>query len=194
MLDADTLLFTITDLKQYCYCARILYYQGCLPDVRPMTYKMQAGTDAHEQERKRAERRSLRMYGNLEGERRFDVAVQSTTLGLTGRIDEVVITPTELAPVDYKLAQRVGDHFKLQLAAYAMLLEETFQTTVRRGFIYLMTSRKTHEVKITPKLRQQVQQALAEMHAIVEREQMPAPTDWRQRCADCEFRRFCNDV
>jgi CRISPR-associated exonuclease Cas4 len=194
MLDADVLLFTITDLKQYAYCARILYYQACLPDVRPMTYKMQAGVDAHERERKRAERRSPGMYGDLDGEHRFDVPVQSAALGLTGQIDEVVITPTELAPVDYKLAQRVGDHFKLQLAAYALLLEETFRTTVRRGFIYLMTSRKTHEVKITPKLRQQVQQALAEMHAIVEREQMPAPTDWRQRCADCEFRRFCNDV
>jgi CRISPR-associated exonuclease Cas4 len=194
MLDETRWLFTVTDLKQYMYCPRILYYQTCLPTIRPTTYKMQAGVEAHADERQRASRRSTQWYGLPEGKRLFDVWVQSTTLGLSGQIDEVVQTPSEVVPVDYKMAQRVGQHYKTQLAAYAMMLEEAYQTQVQRGIIYLIPTRKANEIAITRALRQQVQATLATMRAIAERETMPEPTEWRQRCTDCEFRRFCNDV
>jgi CRISPR-associated exonuclease Cas4 len=29
---------------------------------------------------------------------------------------------------------------------------------------------------------------------MIAREAMPEPTPWRERCKECEFRRFCNDV
>jgi CRISPR-associated exonuclease Cas4 len=192
--DTDTDLFTITDLKQYIYCARIFYYHACLPRVRPTTYKMQAGIDAHEDERKRAARRLLTMYQTVEGIRHFDVAVQSVRLGLTGILDEVVETSSELIPVDYKNARKDGYHFKVQLAAYAMLLEETQEREITRGFLYLMPARKTVVVAITSKLQREVRRALAVMHQIARSEIMPPPTEWRQRCVDCEFRRICNDV
>ena len=195
MLDyEDAWLFTITDLKQYTYCPRVFYYQVCLPHIRPMTYKMQAGVEAHADEPKRALRRSFEPYGAQEGKRHFDVALQSKALGLTGLVDEVVETATELMPVDYKLARKVGYHYKIQLTAYALLLEEAYERTVKSGFIYLIPRQKTVEVTITPKLRRQVRRMLREMRKIAETEHMPPPTDWRQRCADCEFRRFCNDV
>jgi CRISPR-associated exonuclease Cas4 len=194
MLDHEQKLFTITDLKQYIYCPRIFFYHACLPDIRPVTYKMEAGIDAHDFERKRAARRTLHMYQLPEGKRHLDVRLTSTVLTLTGEVDEAVETDTELIPVDYKLARQAGYHFKLQLAAYGMLLEETFGKPVRRGFLYLLPTRKAVEVPITAKMCLTIRQALHTMHDIQEREQMPQATDWRQRCADCEFRRFCNDV
>lgn len=194
MIDADELLFTVTDLKQYLYCPRIFYYHVCLPDIRPVTYKMEAGIAAHDTERKRAARRSLRQYDTTEGARAFDVPVQSAVLGLSGKIDEVVETPDELIPVDYKLARRAGYHFKVQLAAYGLMLEETRQVRVRRGFLYLISLRKTEEVAIKTGLRRAVQRALDAMRIIAATEHLPAATKWRQRCPDCEFRRFCNDV
>ncbi len=194
MLEQDQDLFTITDLKQYVYCPRIFYYHACLPDIRPVTYKMKAGIEAHADEPKRAARRSLERFGGPQGEREFEVAVQSAVLRLSGQVDEVILTGAELIPVDYKLAHKAGYHFEVQLAAYALLLEESRQVTISRGFIYLMPERKLVEVPITPKLRRQVQKALQDMHEIARAERMPPPVDWRQRCADCEFRRFCNDV
>lgn len=194
MLDDDDLLFTIADLKQYIYCPRIFYYQACLPDIRPITHNMRAGMDAHEVERKRAERRSVAMYGIDTGERHFDVPVRSTRLWLTGKIDEVVDTGSELIPVDYKLAEKAGYHFKVQLAAYALLLEEARAVSVRRGFLYLIPRHRYEEVTMEPKLRRTVQRALDDMRDILLSERMPPHTDWRQRCPDCEFRRFCNDV
>lgn len=194
MLDDADDLFTTTDLKQYIYCPRILYYHTCLPHVRPTTGNMQAGIAAHTAEEARAKRRSLRMYSELDGERHFEMAIAAPTLGLTGKIDEVVDTGSELIPVDYKLATTAGYHFKVQLAAYALLLEETQTVIVRRGYLYLIPQRRADEVRITPRLRRTVREALVAMDHIRATEQMPGPTEQRRRCTDCEFRRFCNDV
>lgn len=194
MLDDTEALFTVTDLKQYMYCPRIFYYHACLPQIRPVTYNIRAGIEAHEVEEERAKRRSLRMYGEIDGERIFNLAVQAPTLGLSGHIDEVVDTGIELIPVDYKLANKAAYQYKMQLAAYALLLEETQTVIVRRGFLYLIPVRRAEEVRITPGLRHGVREALKAMWRIQATEEMPGPTGWRQRCIDCEFRRFCNDV
>ncbi len=134
MLDHEVDLFTITDLKQYIYCPRIFYYHACLPHIRPVTFKMEAGIAAHTDEPKRAARRSLERFGGPEGRREFEVAVMSAALGLSGQVDEVVDTGTELIPIDYKLARKASYHFEVQLAAYALLLEESRKTMITRGF------------------------------------------------------------
>lgn len=190
----DEITFTITDLKQYSYCPRIFYYHACLPDVRPVTAKMQHGIQAHEQEQKRAARRTLHQYHVVEGERQFDVPVVSSALRLSGQIDEVVVSPEGTFPVDYKLAKHPGQHFKLQLTAYAMLLEEMTNTRIKQGYLYLIPKRELVTVRFTTKLRQMVTDALRHMTEIANEEWMPPPTDKHQRCIDCEFRRFCNDV
>lgn len=194
MPDGDPTLFTITDLKQYIYCPRIFYYHACLPDIRPITVKMQAGINAHEDEHKRSARRKMQLTGIGDAQREANMSVQSSQLGLSGQIDEVIWLSDEAIPVDYKLARKAGFHFKVQIAAYAMLLEDVYQVSVKRGLLYLIRARKTEEVEITRKLRKTVKQALSQMRQITEHEAMPAPTDWRQRCLECEFRRFCNDV
>jgi len=187
-------LFTITDLKQYIYCPRILYYHACLPDIRPVTYTMEKGISTHEKERKKANRRSLAMYDGIDGERILDLYLQSPALGLTGRLDEVIDTGETLIPVDYKHTRRSGEHFKLQIAAYALLIESALNLEVPYAFLYLIPARKTEQVKITPTLRKKVLAVLDEMRQIATTERMPPPTEARGKCPGCEFRRFCNDV
>jgi len=194
MPDGDDGLFTVTDLKQYQYCARILYYHACLPDVRPVTRKMELGIRRHETESRRAIRRTMRIEGIEEARRVFDVAVQSQKLGLSGQIDEIIFFADHLIPVDYKLAKKVGAHFRLQIAAYAMLAEEQFGLKVRQGICYLIHSRDAVEIPITHRLRNNVVEAVEQMRRIVDKESMPEPTKQPRACMDCEFRRFCNDV
>lgn len=187
-------LFTITDLKQHIYCARISYFHLCLPDVRPVTRKMTMGIEQHGAEQERAARRTMAMYGDIEGKRQFEVDVMSTRLNLTGRVDELVFTEREIIPVDYKIANRSGKHYEVQLAAYSMMAEETFSLPVRRGYIYLTKAKKAVEIRISSQLRKTVERSVYEMAEIQRSEKMPQATEWRQRCLDCEFRRFCNDV
>ena len=194
MLD-DLPLFTVTDLKQFTYCPRVVFYEQCLPRVRPRTYKMDAGRDAHDIEAKRAARRNLSQYGEMEGERYFDVALTSVRLGLTGIVDEVVRTGEGAwFPVDYKLAKQASPHYRVQLAAYAMLLEDVETIVVDKGFIYLIPPRKMVELPINSQLRYRVLTLLTHMREMVIHELMPAPAVNPNFCTSCEFRRFCNDV
>jgi len=196
--DDELLIFTVTDLKQYAYCPRIVFYTYCLPLLRPTTYKMEAGIAAHEKAGKRERRRTLAAYGLKEGKRHFDVWVKSTILGLRGRVDMVIEVgeeEAELIPVEYKQTRRkIGRHVRRQLAAYGMMLEEKWEGQVHRGFVYSLLKRKAEEVKLTPRLRDEAREAVTAMRKMVEREAMPAPSRSRRQCVNCEFRRFCNDV
>jgi CRISPR-associated exonuclease Cas4 len=195
-MEAVTFTFRVIDLKQYVYCPRILYYQTVLPEVRPLTYKMEAGLLAHTEVEGREKRRSLRSYGVTAGERTFNVPLYSAELGLSGELDMLIETETELIPVDYKQAKQVGQHFKMQLLAYGRLLELTHPShkPVQRGFLYLIPTRKAEEVRFTKPLRRQLEQALIALNQIARQQQMPEPTSQHGRCLDCEFRRFCNDT
>jgi CRISPR-associated exonuclease Cas4 len=197
----ESWLFDVTDVKQYACCPRLVYYHTCLPDVRPLTYTMQVGIQSHQQENERENRRSLHNYGLEQGERFFHYAITSEKLGMKGLIDMVIISPSldakekVIVPVEYKNSeQKIGLHFKLQLTAYALLLEEVFQVPVQSAFLYSIPRRKAEAVPITPTLRKKVATLLQQMRQMLLSEQMPEPTKEYRRCPTCEFRRFCNDV
>jgi CRISPR-associated exonuclease Cas4 len=189
----------VTDLKQYSYCPRVPYYLYCLPHLRPTTYKMEAGIEAQEHVTELEERRSLRAYGLSNGERHFYHPVWSSKLGCIGQIDMVIEIEEggvhRLIPVDYKLSQRTpGRHFQLQLACYAMMLEEMYDVYVPDGYIYLIQSRQAERIAITKRLRQEAATTVATLRAIIKTQRVPSPTSHPARCVACEYRRFCNDV
>lgn len=194
----EPLILQVTDLKQYAYCPRVVYYRYCLPDCRPLTYKMEVGKTAHEEERARERRRFLRRYGLDSGDRYEDVVLVSAKWGLSGRVDLVIVhgegEGRRAVPVDYKNGTRVGKNWKDQLTAYALMLETEWGVPVERGFIYLIPVRRAVEVKMSGRQRARVRRLVDEIRQMVQTERIPAPTSVRARCVDCEFRRFCNDV
>ena len=185
----------VTDLKQWAYCPRVVYYRYCLPLLCPATFKMEHSQREHRQEHKRQERRTLAAFGLSEGERHFNVPLLSEALGLSGRVDLVIEREDEVIPVDYKgSTRRPGAHFRLQLAAYGVLCEEKWDKPARRGFFYLMPLRRAEEVRLTEGLRRRMVRAVRAIRRMIETEVMPEPTKGRGKCVTCEFRRFCNDV
>lgn len=195
----DRWLVRVTDLKQYTYCPRVVYYQYCLPGVRPITYKMQAGIDAQDRVEELEKRRSLREYGLEEGERHFNIVLTSARLACTAQIDLVVETgigtERRLLPVDFKMSRREpGRHFRLQLALYGMMLEEAWLGPAPEGVIYLIPVKRALRFKLDKRLRADAESMLAAIRMMVTQERMPPPTPQRSRCVDCEFRRFCNDT
>jgi CRISPR-associated exonuclease Cas4 len=187
--------FTVTDVRQYSYCPRIPYYTYVVPLARPLTRKMREGLEVHQEQAAREPRRNLSKY-RLAGpvERYEDVALYSPRLELSGRLDMVLLTEDEAIPVEYKNGRGpVGTNHRLQLAAAALLVEERWNVPVQRAFVHFVPTGRHAEVPITGELRQRVHDELAALRAMVETESMPAATPVVGRCAECEFRRFCND-
>ena len=191
----DQIWLVVTDLKNYVHCPRIPWFEQSLVNIRPRTYAMDAGEEAHIEERARARRRTLWAYGLPEGERQFSVRLKDDALGLIGVIDELVLTPEgQLLPVDYKLSGKVTDSFVLQMIAYAMLLEANYNQAVNQAYIYLIGERRLHTIAVTDADRLRLRAALDDIRAMLQAERLPAPATQRAKCRACEWRRFCNDV
>jgi CRISPR-associated exonuclease Cas4 len=198
MADLDTRAatdFTVTDLKQWLYCPRIPFYHHVLP-VRPVpTYKMQRGKDIQAAVEALESRRGFRAYRLHEGERRFGVWLHSAALGLSGKLDLLIVTPEACYPVDVKDTEGgARRNHRLQIAGYALLVEEAFARPAREGFIYLTPSKEVVRMSLTEADFEEVRAALAGMRRMVASEELPPPTTVRRRCEACEFRNYCGDV
>lgn len=187
------LVFPVTDLRQWHFCRRIVYYRFNWPPVRPQPYVLGEGKEAHEEVWRRMVRRQ-RLRGIPEGEYWYEVGWVSERWGLSGKVDLVVVREEEAIPVDFKDSRKVeASHFRVQLAAYGLLVEERFGRPALRGFLYSIPRRLAVEVGFTSPLRRKVVETVREMAAAVQGESLPAGPPTRARCVACEFRRFCND-
>jgi len=186
---------TATDLKQWVYCPRIPFYHHVLP-VRPApTYKMSRGKDIQAAVEALERRRGFRGYGMREGERRFGLWLRSEHLGLSGKLDLLIITTDACYPVDFKdTAGGPRRNHRLQLAAYALLAEEVFERPAPDAFIYLVPEKRIVAIGLTESDRDEARQALVDMRRMIEREELPAPTTVRSRCSACEFQNYCGDI
>lgn len=185
----------VTDLKQWSYCRRIPFYRYVQPVVHRPTFKMEQG---HATERVVAaleRRRKLKEYDLASGERRFGVWLRSAALGLSGKLDLLVVTPDACFPVDFKDTEGgVRRNHRMQLAAYALLVEEAYEREVPCTFVYLTPTDQVVEVAVTPADRTAVLDALARMREMISRQELPEPTDVRARCTACEFQNYCADI
>jgi len=186
----------VSDVKQYIYCPRIIYFYYVLPIHRRITKKMEYGRLEHVEIKQLEKRRKLKAYGILEGTRDFQVYLQSSRLGLNGLLDMSITTPSgEVYPVEFKHSiSKKGLHQKYQLTAYAMLLEEKYQKPIRYGFLYLIPSKTVVALEITSSMREHVKKTLSAIRNIIAGEKIPGYIRSKHRCTDCEFKNYCADL
>lgn len=187
-------LLKVTDIKQYLYCPRIIYYTYVLPVEKKVTAKMNIGKEEHLRSARLEERRTMRVYGLDAGHRVFGAHLLSPRLGLEGVLDMYIATSRGYVPVDFKNTCRIGVNHKYQLVAYALLLEDHFDCPVRFGFVYLMPLRKARRVEITPEARLYTKRLLGAIRHLIAREHFPLLPRRQGRCVDCEYRNYCGDV
>ncbi len=186
---------TVSDVKQFFYCPRVVFYTYCLHVKRPTTYKMKEGNLEHDAVAEKEERRSLKAYGLTEGQRQFNINLYSKRLALSGKLDMAILTDNEIIPVDFKnTSGSAGLNHKYQLTGYALLVEDLWQKPVRRAFIYLVPQKKAQELVITDNMRLFFKQTLAKIREMIEKESLPPAARRKAHCTDCEFLNFCNDV
>jgi CRISPR-associated exonuclease Cas4 len=186
---------TVTDLKQWSYCARIPFYRYVLPVDYVRTYKMQRGKAAQDAVEALERRRRFREYGLLEGKRLFGIFLRSAELGMAGKLDLLIETAAACFPVDFKDTEGgVRQNHRVQIAAYALLAEEAFGKPVPEGFVYLTPTDAVVRVPVSPEDRARVRTFVAEIRAMIADEALPDPTPVRSRCTVCEYRNYCADI
>lgn len=188
-------MYRVSDLKQYVYCPRVIFFNYVQKVPRKTSFKMEDGKTEHKRTTSLEERRSLRAFGLDEGERFYQVSLFSHRLRLSGTLDMLIKSRLRgYVPVDFKDSLRPpGLNHKYQLVAYSMLVEEKYETTVREAYIYQIPNKRAHRFMITQNGRDFVRRIVDKMDRIVAQEFMPDGTRRRGRCRDCEYRRYCGE-
>jgi CRISPR-associated exonuclease Cas4 len=102
-----------------------------------------------------------------------------------------------LRPVEYKRGKRRQyDNDDAQLCAQALCLEEMFGITVERGAVFHATSKRRREVEFTAELRQLTENAIAELHTMLNTQlstinpQLPQAV-FKPACEECSLFEIC---
>lgn len=185
----------VSDLKQYVYCPRVVFYQYVMPVEKKTTFKMDYGRIAEETIDRLEERRGLKKYGLSGGKREFHKRIESEPLGLSGKLDLLITTPAGCFPVDFKFTER-GPHQNhiYQLCGYAIILEDIYACRVNKGFVYLIPQEDAVEFDVTDDLKADTVELFKKIREMVASERMPDATDEREKCTDCEYKNYCGDV
>ena len=192
----QTLRLRVTDIKQFMYCPRVVYFTYLMPVEKKTTRKMEYGKDEHIELTRLERRRTFRAYGLTdEAERIFRVPLYSDRLELSGILDMLLVQGQMRYPVEFKhTRQAPALNHKYQLTAYAMLIEDMTDRPVRSGFIYISKDKTAYPIEFTQNMRDFVRHILGSVRKMISEERLPTRTRQKKRCIDCEFRLFCNDI
>ena len=185
----------VTDLKQWAYCPRVVYYHRVLPGAGQPTWKMREALNAQAMIERLEMRRGLREYGWEGATRRFGLWLTSESAGLNGKLDLLLEREGEGAVVDFKLTSgEMGDNHRMQLSGYALLVEEADALRVDTAFLYRIPDDRVFAFSVTPAWKLRATEAVRAIQELERTAWCPDPTAVRARCAECEYVNYCADI
>jgi len=181
---------TPTDVKRFAYCPKIIYISRVLHLEERTTDYMEFGKEKHDKSIIAPLVASLKVKKVLE-----NVEMESQRLRMRGKVDYVLITKfEEHVPAEIKWAEAFKsikrDH-ALQIATYALLVEENFKTVVKRGAVYYLRSKNIHVLSINDDLKKEVKSIINRISEIIDNEIEPEVKVIKSRCMNCGFRNYC---
>lgn len=126
---------------------------------------------------------------------RFERSVHASAekLGISGILDMVEhdLQTGHLKPVEYKRGKPKSDPFdEIQLCAQALCLEEMTGQTINEGALWYMQTRHRVPVTFSDGLRAKTVQTIADVRALLESGNTPAPM-YSKRCKACSLLEIC---
>jgi len=117
-----------------------------------------------------------------------EVEIISESLELRGRIDRLEIG-NEIIPYEIKTRKEIYESDKLQLAGYALLLEDRFKKKIEKGIVE--TENDKEEIEITKELKDRFLAIAEEIRTLlVEKKEMPINSSFK-KCQSCNFQDVC---
>ncbi|MBK8240331.1 MAG: type I-MYXAN CRISPR-associated endonuclease Cas1 [Deltaproteobacteria bacterium] len=181
----DRELIRVMALHALAYCERLFYLEE-VEEIRVADAAVWAGR---------------RMHAELEEpEEVTNLTLESERLGIRGRVDAVRRRDGSVYPIEHKRgrcrrdldgAPQVWDSDELQVAAYAMLLEEHLGTSVTEGRVRYHHDNLTVRVAIGEPQRRAVHVAVARARELAGQQGRPPVTPHEGRCARCSLAPVC---
>ncbi|MEM2955069.1 MAG: CRISPR-associated protein Cas4 [Candidatus Nanoarchaeia archaeon] len=187
----ENIMLTATDVMNYNYCPRIIFYVHVLKKPQITTKKEYKGREKFEEFKLKLKRSKIK---NLSFEKLFNVKLVSEKLGLKTIADSIIINrkKRECYPVQAKFSIapiKVYRTQRIQLLMEAILIEELTGFKVPFGYIKFLRSGDLLKIPLTA--REDAYKTFKSIREIIIEENFPESTPYKKRCIDCCFKRFC---
>lgn len=120
-----------------------------------------------------------------------ELRVESSSLGLRGRIDRVEVNKENNTIFPYELKTRAGKYYysdEIQLTAYAMLLQEFYNQPIEYGIIE--SGGKKEKLKIKQENKDKVLEIAEKIRNLTEDTPPQLPSNFN-KCKNCGFKKYC---
>jgi CRISPR-associated exonuclease Cas4 len=189
-------IITISDVLEYLFCPRFIYYMHCLdiPQHEENRYKVIMGREVHEKKRITNPEYLRKKLGVIEKE--MNVFIASKQHHIKGIVDEILILQDgTAAPFEYKYAEykeAIFQTYKYQLVLHAIMIKENYQRDVKRGFIcFTRSNNHIVTVEITQRDFIHAEEIINEILEIIDKGYYPEKTTYKNKCADCCYATIC---
>jgi len=190
-----TPVIRVSDLRQWAYCPRVTWWTHVCPVGKVESFKMRQGLAKERRLQRLQKRRTLRAFELQCGDVECNVNLFSERLGLSGRLDMLIHWGACRLPVEIKFTRGPARlNHRLQVAGYALLLEEVFGVTVPHGYVVRLPDDTVDMVPMDGPLRELTVKTMQAVRRTIREERMPPANALLARCLDCEYLRFCGDV
>ena len=183
----------VIDLLNDLYCGRITWFAYVLGIKQRSTDKTIHGRERHAKWVEREQNR-WKTGGSIQARRKtVSVDLQSETLQLRGRTDALIEDDGAAVPYEVKSTGEPDHPWPgqvLQMAAYALLLEERDGQPVDHGYFHYLVGDTVVKHQVSAQDKDLVRELLARIDDTVTSEKMP-PRAPPARCRDCMYRKIC---
>ena len=122
-------------------------------------------------------------------------SIESEKLQLKGIIDRIEVYENSYVPIELKTGKMpkegVWPGHRIQIAAYAMLIEENFNTNVKEGFIRYLDTNETRQIAINPFMKEEIIDLTKEIQNLLKNQEIPNYCENRNKCINCGLRNTC---
>jgi CRISPR-associated protein Cas1 len=187
LADTHTPPVRVMALHALAYCERLFYLEE-VEELRVADDRVYAGRELH-----------AALAADEEGEA-VSVELHSERLGLQGKVDCVRRRDGSHLPYEHKRGRAARGEDgqaeawpsdRLQVAAYAVLLEEAFGQLVAEGRVRYHADNVTARVPLDEELRQELGRALARARELRQGVERPPVAENERLCARCSLAPVC---
>lgn len=193
--ESETII-TISDVLEYLFCPRFIYYMHCLdiPQHQEKRFKVMKGREVHEEKLITNPEYLRKKLGVIKKE--MNVFIASKQHHVKGIVDEVLfLDDGTAAPFEYKFAEfkdTIFQTYKYQLVLHAIMIRENYHLDVKRGFICFTRSNNHIEtIEFTKQDFERGLEIIWEVLEIIDKGFYPNKGKYKNKCIDCCYATIC---
>jgi len=127
-----------------------------------------------------------------------EVKIRSESLMLSGVIDQIEVYPSGLVPLELKTGKMpkegVWPGHRIQIGAYALLLEEAYHHPIKEGFVVYLDSKERRHIAINEFIKLEVRELIQKVDSLLKSKEIPDFCGNENKCLACGLKEDCYDT